>query len=537
MYDKRKKKKPMKYILLLTLTLSSLLLASSEVVLGTYSTQKSAATVKAQIDQEIVNDTRFKDFLVKNSIKSVVKENGEYFIVTLGPLNDIVTQHAVLNRVKKTKFKDAYILTIKAHKEDALVDNDPIMKKEPSLDSLTVKTTNKVQQKSVPVQVKAPVQTATFDTPPSTNLLDTYLNEILATIAILLLSIIYLFIKKRQQLDNELPNYNTDNKDNIVQIEDPYAYDSKGDSDSTYEMQVQDEISFNLIDENTKKEEVPADISNTNPLASDVIKRAVPRHEKITKNDFKEFAGSRIMIAEDNIINQKVINGLLADSGINTVTVDDGQEVLDCLEKDSDFCIILMDAHMPNVDGYEATRKIRANPKYSHITVVALSGDTAQDDINNMKKAGMQEHLEKPLKMDPLYDVFSAYTRVQEDLITLDEETEIQESKKLNIDEGLAICSGDEEFYKEILNDFIKNYTNSTKEIQELLNNKKFDDAQRLLLDITGVVTNIGASKLGELVSELRSSLNHPDDKEYIKLFKVYATHYDALELEVKEYL
>ena len=272
-------------------------------------------------------------------------------------------------------------------------------------------------------------------------------------------------------------------------------------------------------------------------LSSDVIKKAVPRHDKITKSDFKEFAGSRIMVAEDNIINQKVINGLLSDSRINIVTVDDGQEVLDFLEKDSNFCIILMDAHMPNVDGYEATRKIRTNPKYNHITVVALSGDTAQDDINNMKKAGMQEHLEKPLKMDPLYDILYAYTKVQENLVTLDEDLEVEKIQELNTEEGLNICSADEEFYKEILNDFTNNYASSIKEIQELLNDKNFEDAQKLLLDIIGVATNIGANKFGELISELRSSLNYPDDKEYIKLFKIYITRYKALEEEIKEYL
>jgi len=96
----------------------------------------------------------------------------------------------------------------------------------------------------------------------------------------------------------------------------------------------------------------------------------------ITKDNFKEFEGLRLLIAEDNLINQKVIVGLLKDSGINIKIANDGQECLDILAEDPNYPIILMDAHMPRIDGLEATRQIRANPAYDHITVMALSGDT-----------------------------------------------------------------------------------------------------------------------------------------------------------------
>ncbi len=116
------------------------------------------------------------------------------------------------------------------------------------------------------------------------------------------------------------------------------------------------------------------------------------------------------MLVEDNIINQKVILGLWARSGIDVVVANDGVEALEILEKDNNFILILMDAHMPRMDGFEATRKIRKNPALNHIAVVALSGDTTADSIKKMTESGMNEHLEKPLRMDALYDIIYAYT-------------------------------------------------------------------------------------------------------------------------------
>ena len=153
--------------------------------------------------------------------------------------------------------------------------------------------------------------------------------------------------------------------------------------------------------------EIPTRTKDNTPTFT---KREIPPHGEISRENFKEFAGERVLVAEDNLINQKIIKGLLADTGIEVVLADDGQIALDILERDSNFLMVLMDVQMPRVDGFEATRQIRANPNYNHIVVVALSGDTAADNIEKMKVAGMSEQLEKPLKMTALYDILYAYT-------------------------------------------------------------------------------------------------------------------------------
>ena len=265
-----------------------------------------------------------------------------------------------------------------------------------------------------------------------------------------------------------------------------------------------------------------------------IQKRELIQHGKITKQNFSEFAGERILVAEDNMINQKVITGLLAGSGIDVVLADDGQEALDILKKDTNFVMILMDAHMPRIDGFEATRAIRKTPEYDHILVVALSGDTASDDIAKMKAAGMEEQLEKPLRMNDLYDIFYMYSghnneEDNEDFV------EVIMTKELNGDKGLTICGGDEDFYNSILDEFIQTYEGSTDELGDLLRSDELSKADKILLDIIGVTANIGADPLNAIAQDLKAALTDTTEKSYLTLIDQYKVHLINLIKDIKE--
>ena len=267
-----------------------------------------------------------------------------------------------------------------------------------------------------------------------------------------------------------------------------------------------------------------------------ILKRDVPTHAKITKEYFKEFSGHRILVAEDNLINQKVLTGLLAGSGIDIVIANDGQEALDILQNDDDFLMVLMDAHMPRVDGFEATRAIRKESKYDHILVVALSGDTAADDIRKMTEAGMGEHLEKPLRMDALYDILYAYSGEESGNVASDY-IEVVMTKELNGDQGLEVCGGDEVFYREILTEFITSYENSTQELGELLHREELQKADKLLLDIIGITANIGAESLNAIASDIKHSLSDTKERSYLTLADQYKISLENLIKDIKEYL
>ncbi|MDQ1268116.1 MAG: hypothetical protein QG560_759 [Campylobacterota bacterium] len=263
-------------------------------------------------------------------------------------------------------------------------------------------------------------------------------------------------------------------------------------------------------------------------------KRELLPHDKITKDDFATFSGTKILIAEDNIINQKVIAGLLSSSGIEITIANDGQEALNILEKETDFAVIFMDAHMPVMDGFQATRHIRKNPKCNHIPIVALSGDTAADDIRNMLNVGMEAHVEKPLKMDALYDILYVYTNGHESQNSTEEVGGV--SSKFDTSKGLEICGGDKEFYLEILSDFASKYCDSAETIKKLINESDSVNANKLLLDISGVAANIGADDLRSIAVSLKNNISNPTDLEYITNLKNYKRALLVVCEAVKEY-
>jgi len=359
-------------------------------------------------------------------------------------------------------------------------------------------------------------------------LIATYYIEII--ILIILLSILAIYLLTR-------------NKKNIKTIH-KIDVEEKIDVDETIlEIEVEDEFDPIVVQERAenfseaengteegsfgKEEFTQAEQKPKKTQDKLVPKREVPAHGKIVKENFKEFAGTRILVAEDNIINQKVLRALLDDTGIEVVMADDGQEALDILSVDSNFTLILMDAHMPRVDGFEATRIIRANPEYNHILVVALSGDTAADDIRKMSEAGMQEHLEKPLRMDHFYDILYAYTG--------EEEEESSTTSVLNTEEGIFICSGDEEFYHEILKEFVDSYADSAQTIQTHLNNTQLKEIDRLLLDIVGVSSNIGATNLHVTALLLKNKLLNNEILESQDILKEYNNDLQILIKEIQK--
>lgn len=280
----------------------------------------------------------------------------------------------------------------------------------------------------------------------------------------------------------------------------------------------------------TKEKIAPQEETNATKKAIDRKKRTLAPHNKITKNDFSIFKNIRILVAEDNIINQKVLTGLLGDSGMDIVLANDGQETLNILEKDSNFTLLLMDAHMPNIDGFQATRLIRKNPNYDHIPIIALSGDTAADDIRNMLNTGMEAHLEKPIKMDSLYDVLFIYSSGNEANLIKHNNLEF-DSKK-----GLEISGYDSDFYIEILNEFILKYSDSASEIQKLLAAANSISADKLLLDISGIAANIGADNLHNVTITLKQSITNPEDLEYITNLKSYQRTLEKVCGEIQSY-
>ena len=125
------------------------------------------------------------------------------------------------------------------------------------------------------------------------------------------------------------------------------------------------------------------------------------------------FAGKRILLVEDNILNREITMEILQDNGFIVTAVEDGDVAVKMLSKATTrpFDVVLMDVRMPVMDGYEATKRIRAfeNKDVAEIPIIAMTANAFDEDRQASFEVGMNEHIAKPVSIEKLKDVLAMF--------------------------------------------------------------------------------------------------------------------------------
>ena len=260
-----------------------------------------------------------------------------------------------------------------------------------------------------------------------------------------------------------------------------------------------------------------------------VIETPIGEVPNVEREDFEKFLGKRLLIVEDNKINQKLILTLLKDSGIDLETADDGVEALEKLrEPGRHIDMVLMDVNMPRMDGLEATREIRRDPRLCDIPVVALTASTSEEEVSKILDSGMNAFLDKPIVLGKLYHVFDLFmTRYRRE-----PQEEPQQTRKardrveamqiapeiLDTQTGLAYTN-DAELYLSVLRDFLTDYGDADKKMKTWYAEKAYEPLQEMVIDLEAISGTIGAQELTKRLSELREVLErhaYPLLEDYI---------------------
>ncbi len=131
-------------------------------------------------------------------------------------------------------------------------------------------------------------------------------------------------------------------------------------------------------------------------------RRATPRVDPVVALT-AQLRGARLLLVEDNEMNQELALELLRNAGLEVVLAQHGQEALDILGRDARFEAVLMDCQMPVMDGYTATRAIRANPALADLPVIAMTANAMAGDREKVLEAGMVDHIAKPLDVAAMF--------------------------------------------------------------------------------------------------------------------------------------
>jgi len=202
------------------------------------------------------------------------------------------------------------------------------------------------------------------------------------------------------------------------------------------------------------------------------------------QKDIKNIINSKVLLVEDNQINQEIIIGLLEHSKIELDIASNGKEAIDMFETDK-YALILMDIQMPIMDGYEATQIIRQKDK--KIPIIALSANAMREDIEKSALYGMNSHINKPIDVDKLYNTLLQYMECN-----LDEPKEDIDTNRLTVRDELfykleeAIKSKRPKNCNAVITE-IESYTLSSKDqnifikVKNLVQSYQFQSALKIL--------------------------------------------------------
>ncbi len=144
----------------------------------------------------------------------------------------------------------------------------------------------------------------------------------------------------------------------------------------------------------------------------EVLQKPFALQEELEEITYNNFAGKRVLVAEDNELNKEIACEILKELGLSVDVVEDGKQALGAIEihDAGHYDLVLMDVQMPNMDGYEATKAIRSLPDKdkANVIIYAMTANAFEEDKNNALEAGMNGHIAKPFDVKRLSEVLSS---------------------------------------------------------------------------------------------------------------------------------
>ncbi len=226
--------------------------------------------------------------------------------------------------------------------------------------------------------------------------------------------------------------------------------------------------------------------------------------------------GHRLLVVEDNAINQEVVRGLLERYGAIVEIAVNGAESVALLKRQGiqAFDAVLMDIQMPEMDGYEATRRIRALPGFDRLPIIGLTAHVQRQEIELMQAAGMNDHVGKPI--DPRL-LFKTLARCLALATTPAVIQQITSSSALilpgiDVEECLERLGGDEPLFRELLAYFSSNYGQVAQTIRDLLAVGSLADAIRLAHSVKGAAGNLSIASVQQAAARVERALSNQED-------------------------
>jgi len=216
-------------------------------------------------------------------------------------------------------------------------------------------------------------------------------------------------------------------------------------------------------------------------------------------DNIASLAAARVLLVEDNPINQELACDLLGRAGIVVTVAENGKEALEVLSAER-FDAVLMDCQMPVMDGYAATRALREQPQWRDLPVIAMTANAMVGDREKALEAGMNDHIAKPIKVDEMFATLARHVR-RPDTADADEAS----GRFHGIDSrlGLAGVMGNERLYRRLLTMFRDREANFAARFRDTWASGDMIAATRLAHDLKSTSGTLGAQAVSEAAEAL----------------------------------
>lgn len=230
-------------------------------------------------------------------------------------------------------------------------------------------------------------------------------------------------------------------------------------------------------------------------LAQEIASNSKKENTEHTQTDSSSLRNIRILVAEDNEINQQIVRELLMHAGVAVMVANNGKEVLEILEKHR-FDAVLMDMSMPVMDGFEATRQIRAQTCYENLPIIALSGGVTTEEQAKCTIAGTNAFIAKPLDPKQLMATLAFFVGKMGETETTRKTVNLKNLPRFEIKNFLESLNQNYELATRLILTFGEKFKNAASKIETLLTQEKIEEARDFIHDIKGSAGGIGAIEL-----------------------------------------
>jgi two-component system sensor histidine kinase/response regulator len=235
--------------------------------------------------------------------------------------------------------------------------------------------------------------------------------------------------------------------------------------------------------------------------------------------------GARILVTEDNEINQQIAVELLEGAGATVTIANNGREAVEMLSGPgpSPFDVVLMDLQMPEMDGYQATSKLRSEPRLAALPIVAMTAHATIEERQRCLAAGMNDHVAKPIDPAALFEAIGRFCKPAADAPAADppsrpaSQEALPSIAGLDTNDGLSRVGGNQKLYVKILRQFAGQQGPSADQVADALAKGDHSLAERLAHTLKGVAGNIGAAGVQSAAAALERTIRDrstPDEVE-----------------------